>query len=77
VTFTNADPHNEIEFSIDVRGMEPGKVTGTMLTAKELTAHNTFDSPMTVQPAAFNGAKLSKDKLTVKLPASSVVMLEL
>ncbi len=77
VTFTNADPHNEIELSIDVRGMEPGKVTGTMLTAKELTAHNTFDSPMTVQPAAFNGAKLSKDKLTVKLPASSVVMLEL
>jgi alpha-N-arabinofuranosidase len=77
VSLTNADPHKEIELVIDLRGCQTKQVTGTVLAAKELSAHNTFDSPAAVQSAAFNGAKLDNGKLKVKLPAASVVMLEL
>jgi alpha-N-arabinofuranosidase len=77
VSFTNADPHKEIELVVELRGYKTTQVTGSVLTAKELSAHNTFDSPGVVQTAPFNGAKLEKDKLTVRLPAASVVMLEL
>jgi alpha-N-arabinofuranosidase len=42
-----------------------------------MTAHNTFEQPDAVRPVTFDGAKLSGDKLTVQLPAKSVVVLEL
>lgn len=77
ISFTNVDPHKEIEINLDIRGMKPANVTGTVLTSKELSAHNTFDAPNTVQSAPFQGAKLGKEGLTVKLPPASVVMLEL
>ena len=57
--------------------MDASSVTGRVLTADELDAHNTFDQPEQVQPAEFSGAKLADDKLEVKLPPRSVVVLEL
>jgi alpha-L-arabinofuranosidase len=77
VTLTNADPHREIELGIELRGSQPSSVTGIILTARELSAHNTFESPETIQSLPFKGAKLNSSMLTVKLPAVSVVMLEL
>ena len=52
-------------------------MTGRVLTASSITAHNTFGAPNAVQPAAFNGATLKGDTLDVKLPAKSVVILTL
>jgi alpha-N-arabinofuranosidase len=42
-----------------------------------MNAHNTFAAPDTVKPAAFTGATLAADTLTVTLPAKSVVVLAL
>jgi alpha-N-arabinofuranosidase len=42
-----------------------------------MNAHNTFAAPNAVAPAAFTGATLAGDTLTVALPAKSVVILEL
>jgi len=77
ITFTQADPHREIEVSAELMGVQAGGVTGTVLVSKELTAHNTFEKPEQVKSAVFNSAKLSKNTLTVKLPPASVVMVEL
>ncbi len=77
ISFTNADLHKEIELNIDVRGMTAGKVTGTVLTSKEVAAINTFEKPDVVRATPFNGAKVSKNNLNVKLPPASVVVLEL
>jgi alpha-N-arabinofuranosidase len=41
-----------------------------------MTAHNTFDNPQEVKPAAFNAFSLRGDVLTVTLPSKSVVVLE-
>jgi alpha-N-arabinofuranosidase len=77
ITFTNADPHQEIEINIEIRGAQAGKVTGTLLSSSELSAHNTFDSPGTIKTVPWNNLKLNKNMVTVKLPASSVSMLEI
>ena len=50
---------------------------GRLLTADKLDAHNTFENPNALQPMMFNEFKLAQTTLTVKLPAKSVVTLEL
>lgn len=77
ISLTNADLHKEIELNIDLRGMTSGKVTGTVLSAREIAAMNTFEKPDVVRSASFNGAKINKNMLNVKLPPASVVVLEL
>jgi alpha-N-arabinofuranosidase len=52
-------------------------VSGRILTAPAMTAHNTFDAPHAVEPAPFQGATLSGSQLSVALPPMSVVVLEL
>jgi alpha-N-arabinofuranosidase len=42
-----------------------------------MNAHNTFDRPNAVQPAAFTGGKRKGDSWTFDLPAKSVVVAEL
>jgi alpha-N-arabinofuranosidase len=53
------------------------KAVGEVLTAKNLTDYNSFEQPDVVKPVAFNNAKISKGMLTVKLPAKSIVTIEL
>jgi alpha-N-arabinofuranosidase len=77
ISFTNANPNQDVEITVDLRGAKFSSVTGTVLTSKTLNAFNSFSAPETIKSAAFNGAKLSKDLLTVKLPSKSVVMVEL
>ncbi len=42
-----------------------------------MDAHNTFAAPDTVKPASFKDATIQGDKLVVKLPPLSIVVLEL
>jgi alpha-L-arabinofuranosidase len=77
ITFTNANPNQDIEISIEMQGAKFSGVTGTVLTTKTLNACNTFTAPETVKSVAFNGAKINKDNLIVKLPSKSLVMVEL
>lgn len=77
LSLANADPHRAIEVSCALAGVSPTGVSGRVLTAPDMTAHNTFDAPDTVKPVAFDGARLADGKLTVTLPPKSVVVLEL
>ena len=42
-----------------------------------MTAHNTFDNPEAISPAAFYDFKLKGDILSATLPSKSVVVLEI
>ncbi len=77
ITFTQADPHNEIEINLDIRGLQAGSVKGRILKASELNSHNSFENPDVVKTADFTAFKMNKNRITVKLPPASVVMLEL
>jgi alpha-N-arabinofuranosidase len=77
VTLVNLDPDAPRTVAADIRGTTVSAVSGRILTAGTMSAHNTFDAPTAVQPAPFRGARLAGGRLMIDLPAKSVVALEL
>ncbi|HON00965.1 MAG TPA: alpha-L-arabinofuranosidase C-terminal domain-containing protein, partial [Acidobacteriota bacterium] len=53
------------------------RVSGQILTASVMNAHNTFENPDTVRPAPFTGARFDGQNLMIDLPSKSVVALEI
>ncbi|MCF0244724.1 MAG: alpha-N-arabinofuranosidase [Bacteroidaceae bacterium] len=52
-------------------------VSGTLLNAKNINDYNDFGKETLVKPVAFKDAKIKNGKLTVKLPAHSIVAITL
>ena len=79
LSLTNADPNQAQTLTVRLHGLErkSGAVTGRILTADTVNAHNRFDAPAVVAPVAFTGATINGDRLTIELPAKSVVVVEL
>ena len=77
LTLTNVDPNQGRTVTVTVRGQVVTGVSGRILTADRMNAYNSFDQPNVVRPVPFNGARLSREVLTVQLPAKSVVTLEM
>ena len=77
VSLVNLDPNAVVEVEGRLEGRKLTSVVGRILTADTLDAHNTFDAPDRVKPAAFAGAALQDARLTVRLPPRSVVVLAL
>ena len=74
---SNVDLKNEQEIIINLSGVDAQKAVGEILTAKNITDYNSFEQPEVVKPVAFKDAKISKGVLKIKLPAKSIVTLEL
>ena len=77
VTLCNLDPKQAQRVTADLRGAKAAKISGQILTAAEINAHNTFEQPGRVKPASFNGAKLVAGGFMVEIPAKSVLALEM
>jgi alpha-L-arabinofuranosidase len=76
LSLANTHPGKEITLKAEVGGAF-SSVSGRILTASALDAHNTFDQPDAVHPAPFDAGKLTAGKLALTLPARSVVVLSL
>lgn len=77
VSVVNINRNKAEEIEIDISGRQYKTVKGRILTSAQVDDHNTFEKPDFVKPAVFKAAVLKGGKLTVKLPAFSVVVLEL
>jgi alpha-N-arabinofuranosidase len=77
VTLCNLNPNQPAEIACELQGAKPRTVTGRILTAPTMQAHNTFDQPDNIKPADFSDCKLIASGFTVTLPSKSVVALEL
>jgi alpha-N-arabinofuranosidase len=77
ISLVNLDPHQRVDLSANLKGLNWTKVTGQILTSENLTDVNTFEQPYKLQLKPFNSAIKDGDKLVVDLPAKSVVTLEL
>ena len=77
IGLANLDPHKTASVSAVIAGAQVGQVKGEVLTADAMDAHNTFENPDAIHPVVFNGAKLDGNKLSLTLPAKSVVVLKL
>ena len=76
VTLCNLNPHQSIEVPCELQGAKVGKLSGRVLTAPDMNAHNTFEQPDNVKPAEFNDFKVTDKGFVTTLPAKSVVVLE-
>ncbi|GAA4849125.1 alpha-L-arabinofuranosidase AbfB [Paenibacillus vulneris] len=79
ITLCNIHPEQEAQVELELRGLKgtQGKVSGRIVTAEKMQAHNTFAEPDCVRAADFSDAKLSDGMLHTVLPPMSVVLLTL
>lgn len=77
ISLSNIDADNEQTVTVALGDIKATKAVGEILTAKNLTDYNTFEQPDMVKPAAFTNAKIAKGVLTIKMPAKSIVTVEL
>lgn len=69
------DKAQEVEFTTD--GMTAKTVKGEILTCKNIADYNDFNHPDTVKPVAFKDIKIKKNTIKAKIPAKSIVVLNI
>ena len=75
VTNVSLDKDQTIDFQID--GFKAKAVSGRILTSKKADDYNDFQHPSVVAPKEYKDAKLKKGVLTVKVPAKSIIVLNI
>ena len=73
LALVNTNPNKAVDVTVNVAGAKAGTARGQVLTADAMDAHNTFAAPQAVKPVPFE-AQASNGKLSMKLPAKSVVV---
>lgn len=76
VSLCNLNPNAPAEVTCELAGAQASSLSGRVLSAGQITAHNTFDQPENVQPAEFTAFRTTANGFTTTLPAKSVVVLE-
>ena len=84
ISLTNVSVDKKKEVAVEINKLlnEKGKerslkdVTARILSCKNITDYNDFEHPDRVKTEDFKDFKLKKNKLTVKIPAKSIVVLE-
>jgi alpha-N-arabinofuranosidase len=76
ISLVNIDATKSISIQTSIDGNWK-LVTGRILTSDKINDYNSFDQPNKVIIKPFSGAKLTGNKLTIDLPAKSVVVVEL
>jgi alpha-N-arabinofuranosidase len=75
ISICSLSHEKEAEIDCLLRGRDISGISGTILTADAMNAHNTFDEPENIRPAEFRGASLKNGALRVEMPPKSVVVL--
>ena len=65
-----------MRLACELRGLAPTRVTGRILTAGAINAHNTAWSEA-VKPAPFDDVTIADHTLRLDVPARSVIVLEI
>lgn len=77
VSLVNTDPDQPLAVTCALKGLRPTQVSGRVLTAATMQAHNTFEAPDAVAPRAFTDFRVAGDTLALTLPSKSVTELEI
>lgn len=76
LTAVNPDLAKPVDVEVALRGASIARVSGTVLTAKDMHEHNTFEHPDAVKLAALQ-ATANGSLVNVQIPAASVIKLEI
>lgn len=79
VSLCNVSHAEQSDVKIQLRGLSGAvkQIVGRQLAADSLDAHNTFESPEVLKPAAFTAFKQEGDVLRAKLAPMSVTVIEI
>lgn len=77
ITIANLDPEKEITVPVEVQGAAFQEVSGQILHADSVQAHNSFADPRQVRIRAFHDFSRQGEAVKVHLPPASVVLLAL
>jgi alpha-N-arabinofuranosidase len=77
IALVNLDPHRTLQLGATLPGFKASRLSGSILSAAAMDAHNSFDAPHAIEPQTFTGARLSGGDLSVSLPPKSIVVLSL
>jgi len=77
ISLCNLSHESSAQISCSLRGGNYTSVSGTILTAPAMNAHNTFEAPENVKPKAFDGASIKDNTIELSMPAMSVIVLEI
>lgn len=79
LSLVNTDLNEPVTISVALNGVPAKKVAGEILTAASMNDYNDFGQPekVTLKPFSSKSWKVSGDRLTVTLPAKSIVTLSL
>ncbi len=78
ISIVNLDPVRNIPFECELKGkQQPGTVTGEILTAPSLQAHNTFEEPELVKITGFSAMSLNGNTINMNIPSKSIIVLEI
>ena len=75
ISIVNLDPNRSAQITMRISGAKAGDIAGQVLTAPAMNTTNTFDKPDAVKPVQFTGLKVEGDRILLKLPSKSVVVL--
>lgn len=77
LSLCNTHPYQPAELTVELTGREIAALTGRILTAPEITSHNTFTQPDAVYPVPFDHLHTDGHRFTTTLPPKSIVVLSL
>jgi len=76
LSLVNLNPNQAQSIAVRVKGAEVVAASGRLVTADAMDAHNSFDSPARVEPAAYR-ADEDNGNLQLEVPAKSVLVVAL
>ncbi|HWU02408.1 MAG TPA: alpha-N-arabinofuranosidase, partial [Novosphingobium sp.] len=77
VAVANADKDHPYRLSLDLGGARFAHVSGRMLTAAHLDAHNTPGLPEEIAPQPYRGGQVAGGRLLLDIPAKAIVVVAL
>ena len=77
IAIANMDPQDGVDLAIDLGGLKAASVSGEILTAEKMDAHNVPGRPAAIAPTPYTGGRLGNGRLMLDIPAKSVVVVGL
>jgi alpha-L-arabinofuranosidase len=76
ISICNLNPETPAGLECAFEGFGAQKITGRILTAEAMNAHNTFEKPDSITPVEFKGMEIKDGKVLATVPSKSVIVLE-
>jgi len=73
LSMANLHPHEAVRVLVNIAGTGVTNLSGQLLTAGAMDAHNTFEMPDAVKPQTFHDIERTGDQFSITLPAKSVL----